>query len=179
MTREFTEMIFLGAGDSSKAQVEKLHKRLDDAVGILGGLQQPLMSTDKMDREVEEHEIRVLREELRDAVEDIVTAFGIPESVPTRRCLTIPGDIGDVDLEKFRQEWNEMISKHDGAWKTPIVASDVSNWQPWLVASCGCCVLYDSLTMAKYDTPTRFLVSEHKECVLHTAGDVILRTEGD
>ena len=41
--------IFLGAGAYSEAGCYRLHKRLEDAIEILGGIQQPNMSTEEPD----------------------------------------------------------------------------------------------------------------------------------
>ena len=113
-------MIFLGAGDISKEAVQGLHDRLDEAIGILGGIQQPLMSTDGIDREVEEHEVRALRGELQDAIADICVALGDPPI----RYLTIPGRVEDPDLEKFKEKWHKLLGISGGAWKTPIIKED-------------------------------------------------------
>ena len=39
--RHFKKVLFLGSGDTSLAGCYKLHKRLDEAINIMGALQHP------------------------------------------------------------------------------------------------------------------------------------------
>lgn len=74
MTRKFTEMLFLGNGDASKAEVARLHERLDEAISLLSGLQQAPMATERPNPA--EDELRAQEEvELLDVIEDVATAL--------------------------------------------------------------------------------------------------------
>jgi hypothetical protein len=69
----FEDCIFLGNGKASEKKVEELHALLDRAISILGGIQQPPMSTDKnidWQREIEEGEA-----ELKEVVSEINVAL--------------------------------------------------------------------------------------------------------
>jgi hypothetical protein len=67
MSRQFVEMIFLGNGDHSVAQRYRLHKRLEEALDILGGIQQ----RGEVPRGAEY--------ELTHCINDIVTALTLKE----------------------------------------------------------------------------------------------------
>lgn len=73
MARQFKEVIFLGNGEHSQKQVDKLKARLDEAVMLLSGLQQPAMSTDPpLDHDGRSEGQR----DLDDCIDDICVALG-------------------------------------------------------------------------------------------------------
>jgi len=49
VARRIYEPIFLGAGEHSAQQITRLHQLLDEAITLLGGMQQCPMSTDAPD----------------------------------------------------------------------------------------------------------------------------------
>jgi hypothetical protein len=74
---KFTKIIFLGSGKYSLQEVQKLKDRLDEAIIILGGLQQPGHPESAKEARLEEEWYNNEKSELKDAVIDIVTAFGV------------------------------------------------------------------------------------------------------
>ncbi len=73
MSRQFNSAIFMGNGERSKTQVTKLHGRLNEALTMLSGLQQPPMSTDKPQQDDGRDE---LQQQLDEAIDDICKALG-------------------------------------------------------------------------------------------------------
>jgi hypothetical protein len=67
--REFNKMIFLGNGDASKSECERLHERLDKAFMHLSGIQQGPY-------DLEDEQVRNSVLEIMDIVEDITVALG-------------------------------------------------------------------------------------------------------
>lgn len=77
MSREFRKQIFLGNGDFSKAECERFHKRLDEALSILSGLQQPdHPESEEHARQCDYHRTAA-EAELDDCLLDITFALGL------------------------------------------------------------------------------------------------------
>ena len=84
--RQITNMVFLGNEDS-KTEIANLHLRLDTALMILGGLQQPVRAeSENHFKELLEARLRD-EQDLRDAVADLVAAFGFDPSDMTFKKL--------------------------------------------------------------------------------------------
>lgn len=77
--RKFKEIIFFG-NEGCVKKCKNLHKRLDEAFNIVGGLQQP----DHPDNEESAKELKIqrlnLKQELLDIVMDINSALGFYNS---------------------------------------------------------------------------------------------------
>lgn len=84
MAREFTELLFLGSGDCSKARAMRLAARLEEGLVLSSGLQQPPMSTDPPLTREQKDTINEMADELRDVVRDIAKALlGIEVEIPS------------------------------------------------------------------------------------------------
>lgn len=73
--RQFKETIFMGSGYFSLGQCYKLHKRLDEGLELLGGLQQPIHPESKEQKRKLLAENKRLKHELEDIIEDLKTAL--------------------------------------------------------------------------------------------------------
>ena len=75
MKKSFKKMIFLGNSDESERQVKLLHKKLDEVLENLGGLQQLIHadSEENYKRQKEQNEIG--KKEIEDNVRQIVMAL--------------------------------------------------------------------------------------------------------
>jgi NTP pyrophosphatase (non-canonical NTP hydrolase) len=72
--RHFKDQIFLGSGEHSQRKIDLLKEQLEKALTILGGLQQPMMSTEKPIPEVAQ-EVADEQREYAEIVADIHTAL--------------------------------------------------------------------------------------------------------
>lgn len=74
--RQFHDMLFLGNGQHSVAEAERLRKLLDDSIVTLGGLQQGLGGCESQaDYEQGKAQHRADQQSLEDAVRDIAAAL--------------------------------------------------------------------------------------------------------
>lgn len=70
MARQFEALLFLGAGEFSLSERARLHRRLDEALDLSGGLQQSSQGEPESESERER-----LAQEVRDAARDLVAAL--------------------------------------------------------------------------------------------------------
>ncbi len=74
--------IFLGNGDYSTLEVDRLHDVLDYAVSILSGLQQPGHPENKEQADQEEACYKEHEEKLRSSLKTLIAGFGyLPEEL--------------------------------------------------------------------------------------------------
>lgn len=96
-------LIFMGAGERTKEQVEYLHKRLEEALSILGGIQQGPDPTDPNSAcEQHDHEVAEGEKEIEQIAREIY--------------LALTGKSPDKDEvrlkdSKFLKEASETVSK--------------------------------------------------------------------
>jgi len=72
----FKKTLFCGAGEHSKQQTDLLHRRLEEGIVILSGLQQPSHPENEQQELEDAAETTKALQELKDIVHDIGTAFG-------------------------------------------------------------------------------------------------------
>jgi NTP pyrophosphatase (non-canonical NTP hydrolase) len=84
--RYFEDQIFLGSGIRSQSKIDLLKGQLEKALIILGGLQQPMMSTEKPSPE-RDQEVVDLQKEYAELVADIHTAL-TGKSIPVEVQMT-------------------------------------------------------------------------------------------
>jgi len=95
--RKIETQIWLGDGLMSAAEVIALHRRLEEAISFVGGLQQLPRPDGQCDYEAWEEENKVWEEELRDAVKDLVVGLlgreltGVSRKVSKRTKDTMSG----------------------------------------------------------------------------------------
>lgn len=114
--RKFTGLLFLGAGRFSVRGRVRLHARLDEALDLSGGLQQPDLITSRPDPARDEHAAN-MAEEVRDAARDLVAAltgrdmsFGEVLSPPERE-FSDPLPIPSEALRAVEREFAEDVLK--------------------------------------------------------------------
>ena len=81
--RKIHDEIFMGNGKHSLAEVYKLHRKVEKAITILGGLQQP-GHPDSEERVQNEERVREQMErELRNTILDIAVGLGLKRFLKT------------------------------------------------------------------------------------------------
>jgi hypothetical protein len=134
MTRKFTKMVFLGNGDASMAEVQRLHERLDEALSILSGLQQPPMATEAPDPD--EDDLRNEQEaELRDVVRDVAAAL-LDASVDIRVHVSHDTLLAQAESEEERDLLVALLKGRlrvdaDGPLVTWVDDGNPSVWAGW------------------------------------------------
>ena len=73
--RKFKSILFLGGGQHSLTEVERLKDRLEDGINILGGLQQPPHSESEKEAELDNIFRLKQEKELNSIVRDIAMAL--------------------------------------------------------------------------------------------------------
>lgn len=71
-------MIFMGNGDLSYVKCYLLHRKVEEAIEMLGGLQQPPRATDPVSSQ-REREYRIGKRKLIRIIEDIANDLGYNE----------------------------------------------------------------------------------------------------
>lgn len=93
---KFQKAIYLGNGEHSLAEVQKLKDRLEEAIHTLCGLQQPGHPDSEQAAKEEEEFTRQATNDLNDALIDIVRALGSsPEALQSRLASHPPIDLGN------------------------------------------------------------------------------------
>jgi hypothetical protein len=93
---KFQKTIFLGNGKHSEAEVQKVRNRLEEAVEILCGLQQPGHPESEQAAKEEKQSYDQFTAQLQDALIDIVRALGsTPKELQARLDSHPPIDCGD------------------------------------------------------------------------------------
>lgn len=75
MNKNFNKQIFLGNGEHSKKDCDKLKELLNEAIITLSGIQQPMPCTSEYDVKQEKQEIKQYQNEIENTVKDIAMAL--------------------------------------------------------------------------------------------------------
>lgn len=93
---KFQKTIFLGNGEHSLVEIQRVKDRLDEAINILGALQQPGHPDSEQAAREEEQSRAQATNELEDALIDIVRALcSSPKELQQRLASHPPIDCGD------------------------------------------------------------------------------------